>query len=431
MKPSLSTLRWLYPGMRLKRWLTLMAIGTVVESVGLYLVFGLYFARYRGDLEEWLGRQTGAGPAVVTPWLGIALVSLGLVLVLLAVRSIVRGVSEVLSPHRKEGLGEIVFRQRQLEQGQRIAVIGGGTGLSTMLRGLKVYSSNLAAIVTVTDDGGSSGRLMREHKVLPPGDIRNCLVALADNEGLMSDLFQYRFDDADADLGGHSFGNLLLLAMTNLTGSFDEAVRESSRVLAIRGRVLPATLARVGLTATMSDGRVVNGETNIVEAGKASPIKTLALDPCYVPALPEAVEAIAGAEAVIVGPGSVYTSIIPNLLVSELCESLRQAKGVRAYVCNVMTQPGETTGFTASDHVRVIEEHAGKGLFDFVLVNTAMPSDEARRRYAEQGAEVVEPDIERIKEMGYRPVAADFLDETNLVRHHPGKLAAAIMELVG
>jgi len=431
MKRLLSMFKWLYPGMRVKRWLGTLFAGAFLMAVGLFLIIGLNVAGYMDSAAHWLYRRTGHDLYAVSVALGLAMLALGFVVVLYAVQRIVRSVTDVVAPDRTEGISDIVYRKRSLAHGQRIVVIGGGTGLSTMLRGLKHASSNLTAIVTVTDDGGSSGRLMREYNVLPPGDIRNCIVALADNEGLMADLFQYRFEDGEHPLAGHSFGNLLLLAMCSVTGSFDEAIRETSRVLAVRGRVLPSTLDRVSLRAEMADGSLLLGESAIAEAGRRSPIHRVALDPPDVAPLKEALDAIRQADAVIIGPGSVYTSLVPNLLVPGLADAVRHTKAIRIYVCNVMTQPGESDGFAASDHVRALEEHAGKGVFRIVLANTAMPSEEARRRYAEQGAMVVRPDIECIEHMGYRALAADFLNETNLVRHDPDKLAQAILEIIG
>jgi uncharacterized cofD-like protein len=431
MSRLLSIIKWLYPGMRVKRWLGTMAIGISLVAVGVYLALGLHIADTVNDATRWVLQRTGINLAPFSVAVGMLLILGGLLAVLYAIQRIVRSVADVVAPYRNEGISEIVYRRRALSHGQRIVVVGGGTGLSTLLRGLKRYTSNLTAIVTVTDDGGSSGRLVREYHVLPPGDIRNCLVALADNEGLMGDLFQYRFEGDGEGLAGHSFGNLLLLAMGAVTGSFDEAIRETSRVLAIRGRVLPSTLDRVTLRGTMSDGSVTLGETAIAKSGWGNPIHRITLEPPNPTPLKEALEAIAEADAIILGPGSVYTSVIPDLLVPGIADALRRTSARRIYICNVMTQPGETEGFSAADHVRAIEDHAGSGVVQTVLINTATPSAEAQRRYAARNSHFVRPDVERLEQMGYRPLAADFLNETNLVRHDPEKLAAAIMEVIG
>jgi uncharacterized cofD-like protein len=307
--------------------------------------------------------------------------------------------------------------------------MGGGTGLSTMLRGLKQFTSNLTAVVTVTDDGGSSGRLQRELGMLPPGDIRNCLVALADAEPLMQELFQYRFSAGGEALRGHSFGNLLIAAMLNITGDFEEAVRQTSRVLAIRGRVLPSTLSHVHLQAELADGSFVNGETNISQAAQAVH-RMLLSNPGAVP-LDETLAALRTADAIVIGPGSVYTSVIPNFLVRGVAEAVTASPAaVKIYVCNVMTQPGETTGFAASDHVRAIEEQAGRKVFDYVLVNTERPSEELLRRYASAGADWVRPDVDRIRAMGYRPITGNFISQTQVVRHDSDALAQAILKLL-
>lgn len=424
MRFTHSFLKWLYPGMLLKRWLGALLGGAMLMALGLYLLIRVTAP----GLLEAVSRGSSGRASVV---LGLAALAVGFVVILYAVQRIVRSVGDVLAPDRTEGISDIVYRRRSLAHGQRIVVIGGGTGLSTMLRGLKHATSNITAIVTVTDDGGSSGRLVREYNVLPPGDIRNCIVALADNEGMMADLFQYRFQGGAEALSGHSMGNLLLLAMCGITGSFDQAVRETSRVLAIRGLVLPSTLDRVELAGEMADGTWLHGETAIVDAGRSNPIRRVALNPHAVRPLDEALDAIQRADAVIMGPGSIYTSVVPNLLVPGIADALRRSPALRVYVCNVMTQPGESDGFTASDHVRVIEEHAGKGVIGTVLVNTAMPSGEARARYAARGAEAVAPDVDRIEAMGYRAMAADLLNETDLVRHDPDTLAAAIFDIIG
>jgi uncharacterized cofD-like protein len=333
-----------------------------------------------------------------------------------------------VAPHSAEPIVDLVWKRRSLAQGQRIVVIGGGTGLSTMLRGLKEFTSNLTAVVTVTDDGGSSGRLQRELGMLPPGDIRNCLVALADAEPLMQELFQYRFSAGGDALKGHSFGNLLIAAMLNITGDFEEAVRQTSRVLAIRGRVLPSTLSHVHLEAELADGSCVNGETTISSAG--APIRRVQLSNPDAEPLDETLAALRTADAIIIGPGSVFTSVIPNFLVKGVADAVAASPAVKLYVCNVMTQPGETGGFTASEHVRAVEEQAGRRVFDYVLVNTQRPSEEILSRYAAVGADWVRPDVDRIRAMGYRPIQGSFINQTQVVRHDAQALAHAILKML-
>ena len=295
-----------------------------------------------------------------------------------------------------------------------------------MLRGLKQYTANLTAIVTVTDDGGSSGRLRTELGVLPPGDIRNCLVALADSESMMASLFQYRFNDGQG-LVGHSFGNLFIAAMCGIAGDFDRAIKESSKVLAIKGRVLPSTLSNIALEATLADGSTVTGETSISKS--PLPIRRVRLVPAHCQALPEAIEAILAADVIILGPGSLYTSIMPNLLVPGIAEAIERSRATKVFVCNIMTQPGETTGMTASDHVRAVLEATDRRLFDRALVNVGQ-ANRLLPLYERDGAFQVPADLETIAAFGVRPITGNFISEDHQVRHDSKKLAGAILEIV-
>jgi uncharacterized cofD-like protein len=306
----------------------------------------------------------------------------------------------------------------------RIAALGGGTGLGALLRGLKREAVDLTAVVTVADDGGSSGRLRRDLGVLPPGDVRNCLVALADDESLMSRLFQHRF--ADGDLSGHSFGNLFLAALSELTGNFDLAVQECSRVLRINGRVMPSTLSQVQLWAERVDGTRVSGESNIT--GGPAPCRRVWLEPLSPPAHGPALEAIGHADLVLLGPGSLFTSVLPHLAVPEVASALASAPGVRGYVCNVMTQPGETDGFDAVDHLsRVLE--AAPGALDVVVVHDGPLDPEALAAYAAEGQEPVRPDPERLEALGVRVVTADLAQAGAVVRHSPEALGGVLLDL--
>jgi uncharacterized cofD-like protein len=359
---------------------------------------------------------------------GLGLILLGLLLIFISLRQVVRSITSVVTPELSGKLADVVFQRRYLSQGQSIVVIGGGTGLSTMLRGLKQHTSNLAAVVTVTDDGGSSGRLQREMGVLPPGDIRNCIVALADAEPLMTELFQCRFGDGEECFIGHSFGNLLITAMTRITGDFERAVKETSNILAIRGRVLPSTIQQVRLQAELSDGTLAEGETNITKT--PLPVKHVMLHPSNVKPLEETIKAIETADCIVLGPGSVFTSIIPNLLVTGIPEAIAASDAVKIYVCNVMTQPGETDGFDATDHVRAVARHTDHRVFNHVLVNQAKPRKQLLDRYAEFNQSFVEPNVALIRDMGYRPIVGDFISQTDVVRHDPAKLADAIVKLI-
>jgi len=321
--------------------------------------------------------------------------------------------------------------------GVRVVAIGGGTGLSMLLRGLKHYVArrrqeserhpivDLAAIVTVTDDGGSSGRLRRENRVLPPGDIRNCMVALSQDEALLGRLFQYRFGEGRG-LRGHSFGNLFLAALSRVTGDFAEAVRVSGEVLAIRGRIFPATLENVSLEAVMTDGKIVSGETRIAKSGRK--IRRLSLRPRHVRPLPEVLEAIRQADLILIGPGSLYTSILPNLLVSGVAEAIEKSSATRIYVANLMTQPGETQGFSLADHVRVIYGHTRRKLFDWVVANNQIISPEVARRYSRSGAEPVRVDIQDLQFIGLRCLLDNLVEEDGVVRHNSARLAQLLIE---
>ena len=315
--------------------------------------------------------------------------------------------------------------------------IGGGTGLSMLLRGLKHYVarrrqesgrhpiSDLAAIVTVTDDGGSSGRLRREYRVLPPGDIRNCMVALSQDEALLGRLFQYRFH-AGRGLRGHSFGNLFLTALSHVTGDFAEAVRLSGEVLAIRGRIFPTTLENVTLEALMTDGKVVLGETRIARSAKV--IRRLSLRPRRVHPVPEVLRAIQEADLVLVGPGSLYTSILPNLLVSGVAEAIDKSSATRVYIANLMTQPGETVGLSLADHMRAIYSHTRRRLFDWVVASNQGVSPEVARRYRRQGAEPVRVDVQDLQRLGVRCLLDNLLEEHGVVRHNAERLSRLLIE---
>jgi uncharacterized cofD-like protein len=323
--------------------------------------------------------------------------------------------------------------------GLNVVALGGGTGLSTLLRGLKEYVTrrrddrtngdrpitDLTAIVTVTDDGGSSGRLRRENRILPPGDIRNCMVALSQDEALLSQLFQYRFH-AGRGLRGHNFGNLFLAALTHVTGDFAEAVRVSSKVLAIRGRIFPSTVSNVTLVATLQDGRRIHGETQISASRK--PIRKLALLPRSVPPLPKAIEAIRNADLILLGPGSLYTSILPNLLIPEIAHAIARSKAPRVYIANLMTQPGETSGYALADHLRAIKRHTKRRTIDWVVANRQPISPEVAKRYHRKGAEPVAINIPDLQKLGFRVVLDNLLEEHGVIRHNPQRLARLLVE---
>ena len=429
--------KWLTPGLKVKRYLLLIPIGLLPVVIGVALLINIRNTDYYDWLDHRINQLLHVDIADARFYLpvGLLLIAVGLVLIMSALIAVNRSIVGVISPEHLESLPDVIQRKRALNQGARIVVIGGGTGLSTLLRGLKQYSSNLTAVVTMTDDGGSSGLLQQQLGGMPPpGDIRNCLVALADAEPLMQQLFQFRFEtrnDKDG-LSGHSFGNLLIAAMAQITGDFETAVEKTSEILAIRGRVLPSTVESVSLVGTLADGRELTGETKIVKDPTA--IERIKLCPDDPTPPQEVLDAIRDADIVVLGPGSVFTSVIPNLLVGPIVEGIARSRAIRIYICNVMTQPGETDGFTASDHLRAIEKHLpplppGRKIVDYVLLNDARPSLEAMERYAKTGADMVVPDADVIKSMGYHPITGKFLSTTQLVRHDSERLSRRILQL--
>ncbi len=362
------------------------------------------------------------------PSLGIALVFLGVILVFTGTKRMVKSFITIFMPKYKEKeLVDIVYKNRQLSRGPRIVVIGGGTGLSVLLHGLKEYTSNLSAIVTVSDDGGSSGRLREQFNILPPGDIRNCLVALADAEPLMQDLFQFRFEKG-TELEGHNFGNLFITVMTKVVGDFDKAIKESSKVLAIRGQVIPSTLKRVTLAAEHVNGEKTFGETNITKS--RNPIKMVRLLPENCLPTDDSLEAIANADVIIFGPGSLYTSVLPNLVIRKIPEALERSPALKIYICNVMTQAGETDHYKASDHLQAIHRHAKRKIIDYCIVNTGEVPKRYLHKYREENSEPVLADIDRIAEEGVKIIAEDVISTQDYVRHNSSKIAKRIVDLI-
>lgn len=425
--------RLLAPASGLRKAIGTLLIGFALFTLGVALSFKLLIlpilARTESVATSLLRQVVNPNDVeLATHLLGGALLFVGFYLIYRGTSS---GVSHVVRTvtDTKGGMRDVYVRRQQLAHGPRIVALGGGTGLSTLLRGLKQHSSNITAIVTVTDDGGSSGRLIREKSMIPPGDIRNCLVALADAEKAMTDLFQHRFGGESGSLSGHSIGNLLIAALVDqCQGDFEKAVEKASDVLLIRGRVVPSTLARVRLRAIMEDGAEICGETNI--AGDGRRIRRVFLDPEDVEAHRGAIEAIRAADLICIGPGSVYTSVIPNLLVPGIAETIRDSSATRVYICNVMTQPGESDSFTASEHVTAIRANVSERVFDYVLVNTGVPSPQAVEKYRESGQVLVEPDVDRIRAMGLRVVPADYTSESDYVRHDPMRVANRLMRLI-
>jgi uncharacterized cofD-like protein len=422
MRRPIDFARWFLPGLGVKRWLIVAALGAVlfVNGVSRWLTDeGAHVGI--NELVDWL-----VGDFFPPADLSYVFGGVGIVLIALGIWRWLNSIVTAVRPYGTERMIDALLEGR-LKRGYKIVAVGGGTGLSTMLRGLKKHTSNLTAVVTVSDDGGSSGRLQKELGVLPPGDIRNCLVALADDEALVTDLFRYRFTEGDG-LTGHSFGNLFLAAMTGITGNFDEAIKVSSRVLNIKGRVLPATLSVARLCARLTDGSIVEGESNIT-ASRGTPIASVYLDPGRALPLEEVIEAIRDADAIILGPGSLYTSILPNLLVERVAREIEAANAVKLYVCNVMTQPGETDGYSASRHVEALIENAGARVCDVVVVNDELPR-KLLDAYAVEGQLPVVVDKVRLDRLGMRTVRASVMSETQTVRHDSEKLAGVVIGII-
>jgi uncharacterized cofD-like protein len=415
------------PGLLVKRWMLISAGGVLMMTLGVAIWSKLtpvfYLMQVAGNLLEFMARFL---PSYIS---GPIVMVLGFGLIFWGQKRTFGSITDALVPGgQDQRLVDVLLNHRRVSKGTQIVAIGGGTGLSTLLRGLKHLSTNLTAVVTVADDGGSSGRLRREIGVLPPGDIRNCISALADEEKLLTELFNYRFTAGDG-LNGHSFGNLFLTAMSEVTGDLEQAVAASSKVLAIKGEVLPATLSDVRLWAELVDGRRIEGESNITEA--RGRIARIGCTPDNPPALPRALAAIQAAEYIIIGPGSLYTSVIPNLLVPEIAQAIARRRVPSVYICNVMTQPGETDGYSVADHIRSIDRVCGgQHVFDAVLVQRKPPSERALRRYALEGATAVELDYDAVIQLGRRVIRADVMDEdpqTGYIRHDSERLARVLV----
>ncbi len=418
-------LQWMSPGLRVKRWVVLMLIGVALIAAGVASVLSYVYAT--SAYPRWM--YFAFLVFIPHPWRGLLLVSVGSIALVWGVVQLNRTLLQPFLPPGQSfrHVVEVLHRSRREEEGPRIVAIGGGHGLSTLLRGLKVYTSTITAIVTVADDGGSSGRLRRELGILPPGDFRNCMAALSDAEDLMLRLLQYRFS-GQGSLAGHSFGNLFIAAMAGITGSFEKGLEESSRVLAVRGRVLPATLEEVTLCAEVArfeNGELVGwetvrGESRIPKSGGR--IMRVFLDPEATRAYPEVIRAILQADLVLAGPGSLYTSVLPNLLVREIVEALAATSAPKVYIANVATQRGETDGYTVGDHVRALHEHIGLELFRTVIYNTNCTAT------LPPGISWVKPgpdDHEWLHLIG-----ADIVDERVPWRHDPVKLAATVTSML-
>jgi len=417
--------RWLTLGIGVKRYLLLIFLGIVVLALAMAMFLAFVYRTIdipgpAGTVVYYLTLQFLAHPVreLTVGSLGLIIAASGAFLLGRSVLSV------VVDP--KDDLAEILYQNRRLRRGPRVVAIGGGTGLGVLLRGLKGYTNNITAVVTVADDGGSSGRLREELGLMPPGDIRQCLAALADSESLMQDVMEYRFSRGQG-LQGHSLGNLLIAAMTDLNqGNFERGVNDLSGVLRIRGRILPSTLTDVRLAAQMTDGSIVRGESRIRSAGK--PIRGVLIEPRYVAANDEAVKELLAADMIVLGPGSVHTSVLPNLLVGDIAAAVRASNAVKVYVCNVATEPGETDGYSLADHVTSLTSNVGPGLFQYTLVNNnttlgVQPGSGSRIVECDPAVQV------ELLETGVQAVMADVVDHNDPRHHNSTTLAAALVEL--
>jgi uncharacterized cofD-like protein len=413
--------KWLYFGLQIKRWLLLLLVAVAIMGLGFaYLLREVYVVYTFPGWVEYATLQ------FIPRWArGLLFVSVAGTLTVVSAWKLNQSIAlAVLPPSAKANdVVDLVYRNRTRERGPKIVAIGGGTGLSNLLRGLKQYSSNLTAIVTVADDGGSSGRLRQSMQVIPPGDIRNCIAALADAEPLVTQLFQYRFDErAGEGISGHSFGNLFITAMAEVTGSIETAIEETSRVLAVRGRIMPASLEDVALVARFRDGTEVRGESRIPESG--TPPIEVRLEPRDVAVHPQAAAAIRDADLVLIGPGSLYTSVLPNLLVKGIARAMEETKAYKVYISNVATQHGETDGYTAADHYSAICRHLGRtGVADVVLANSNLPQTPLPEDW--QSTPVLAPGDADYH--GARLLLSDLVDHDKRYRHNTDALASAVM----
>jgi uncharacterized cofD-like protein len=410
---------WLRPGIKVKRWIFFGLMGVLLIGFGMVEFF--YYKLYNNYYKTFY---------VFLNIIGIFVIYISITQGMKAIIALInKGYLNVSLDSRN--LGNLIYEKRLLVKGPKIVVIGGGTGLSTMLRGLKYYTSNITAVVTVADDGGGSGDLREDLGILPPGDIRNCILALADTEPIMEELLQYRFKDGR--LKNQSFGNLFLAAMNGISDNFEDAVSKMSSVLAVTGKVVPVTLENMVLKAKLKNGAIIEGESNIPSEAikQASPIEHIFIEPENAKAVKEAIKAIQEADAIILGPGSLYTSIIPNMLIKDIRGAVNEAKAIKIYVSNIMTQPGETGGFTVSDHLKALFKHSGGSIVDHVIVNTGKVDDQLKELYREEQSELVEIDVEQLNKMNISVIEADVIKIKNdLIRHNPEKLAAVLIKTI-
>lgn len=407
------------PGARIKRWVLLGFVGTMLLSLGVGEIF------------------IHKGYDLTSKMVFIFLALLGIVVIVISISEGLKSILRLINSDKinitinDKDVEDLIDDERLLVSGPKIVVVGGGTGLSTMLRGLKKYTNNITAIVTVGDDGGGSGKIREDFGMLPPGDIRNCILALADTEPIMEKLLQYRFKEGS--LEGQSFGNLFLAAMAGISDNFEEAVQRMSSVLAVTGKVLPVTLDDMKLVAILENGDKIDGESRIPDEAIArkSKIKKLMINPKNAKPLVDALKAIEEADAIIMGPGSLYTSIIPNMLVTDIADTICNSDAIKIYISNIMTQPGETDNFDVSDHVKIIKKYGGKEIVDYVIANSGEISEEIKSRYLEEGSTLAKLDIDKLKDLSVEVICDDLIKIKNgTVKHNADKLAEILADTI-
>jgi len=419
-------LKWLYPNLKVKRWFLLAVLGIFLFATGFAVMNdGVALGYAEIQLRTLIYEITGSTQRIVVPT-GAIISILGIAAIVIGFKRLLHSIISSVLPDNEGAIVDLIYSRNHLRRGPKIVVVGGGTGLSALLRGLKQYTCNLTAIVTVSDDGGSSGKLRDELGIQPMGDVRNCLVALADTEDIMDTLFSYRFESGT--LKGHSLGNLLLAGLTDTFGDFQKGIEQVSKVFAIRGKVFPSTLEQVVLVADLENGTRVEGETAVrVTKGK---IDRVYLEPSNCHPLPEALQALEEADLIVLGPGSLYTSVLPNLLVVGLREKIREVKAPCVYVCNVMTEKGETDGYLVSDHLKAIIDHCGTGFVDAVLATKGKINAPLLKRYDEEEAVPVAADPKAVEQLGAKYYEANLVQVGNVVRHDPDRLAKELIRLL-
>lgn len=419
-------LKWLYPDLKVKRWFILAVLGIFLFATGFSVMNdGVAIGYAELQFREIIYRLTGSTKQITIPT-GAIISTLGIIAIIIGFKRMLNSIISTVIPENEVNIVDRIYSRHHLRRGPKIVVVGGGTGLSALLRGLKKYTCNLTAIVTVSDDGGSSGKLRDELGIQPPGDVRNCMVALAETEEIMDALFSYRFESGA--LEGHSLGNLLLAGLTDTFGDFQKGIEQVSKVFALRGKVFPTTLEQVVLMADLEDGTRIVGETAIRDAeGK---IERVYLEPGDCTPLPDAIQAIEEADLIVLGPGSLYTSVLPNLLVLGLREKIREAKAPCIYVCNVMTEKGETDGYKVSDHLKAILDHCGTGFVDAVLASRGEITAPLLKRYSQEEAVPVAADPKAVQQLGAKYFEAHLVQERNVVRHDSDRLAKELIRLL-